>query len=95
MRLLTVQKNSFLIDIVWTSMPTIISLAGAGNPCLDQVTRYHCPVFGVVNLRKPMYHIFKRHISLSDKVNYQLLREIVASTMQLEGQNNGNINTYT
>lgn len=88
------EKSSSLIDIILTSNPTCISISGVGDPCLDQTTRYHCQVFGVLNLKKPKYPTFKRHIWLFDKGNYQLLRVKVATT-NWEELKDGNINIYT
>ena len=58
---------------------SIVSASGVGEPVLDQNIRYHCPVFCLLNVSKPIHPSFKRLIWSFDKGNYDLLRHKVNS----------------
>ena len=46
------ETSMSLIDLVLVSSPESILLSGVGDPFLGQETRYHCPIFVVLNTRK-------------------------------------------
>ena len=88
------EHSSSTIDLILTSNKDIIKMSGTGDPCLEQATRYHCPIFCFLNLKSIKHPVFKRNIWLFDKGNYQLLREHV-SNINWEHIKDNNINTYT
>ena len=51
-------NSSSLIDILLVSNKNSIICGGVGNPFLSQNTRYHCPVFGILNFSKPKRKAF-------------------------------------
>ena len=51
---------------------------GMGEPFLMQDIRYHCPVYSVFNLKKPITKSFQRKIWLYKKGNYDELRNKVS-----------------
>ncbi len=64
------ENSSSLLDIVLTSNKNLIVASGVSEPFLQQNIRYHCPIYGLLNLKKSKYKSFKRHIWLFDKGNY-------------------------
>ena len=76
-----------------TSSSLIDLLSGVGDPFLHQDIRYHCPVFGVFNFRKPKCLSFKRRIWKYDDGNYEMLRQKASATNWNDFQNN-DIDTY-
>lgn len=73
------ETSSSLLDIILVSDPDLIISSGVSEPFLQQNIRYHCPIYGLLNLKKKKYKSFKRHIWLFDKGNYPLLRDKAAS----------------
>ena len=68
-------------------------LSGVGDSFLQQDIRYHCPVFGIFNFRKPKCLSFKRRLWKYDDGNYEIIRQKASATNWNDFQNNG-INTY-
>ena len=56
------ETSSSLIDLLLVNNNEHLILSGVGDPFLHQDIRYHCPVFGVFNFRKPKCLSFKRRI---------------------------------
>ena len=48
------ENFSSLIHLLLTSIRNTILLSGVGDPFLEQNIRYHCPVFCVLTLSKPL-----------------------------------------
>ncbi len=71
------ENSSSLIDIILSSNQNLIASSGVLEPFLQQNIRYHCPVYGLLNLKKTKHTSFKRNIWLFDKGNYPLLRDKV------------------
>ena len=70
---------SSLIDLVLTSNRNIIISCGVGDPFLPQQVRYHCPVYGILNVSKPKSVSYVRNIWSYDRGNYDKLREKASS----------------
>ena len=87
------ETSSSLIDLLLVNNNEHLILSGVGDPFLHQDIRYHCPVFGVFNFRKPKCLSFKRRIWKYDDGNYEMLRQKASATNWNDFQNN-DINTY-
>ena len=68
------ENSASLIDNILTSNENLIFLSGVGDPFLNQNVRYHCPIFGLINLKLNKNKTFKRHVWIFDKGDYQQLR---------------------
>ena len=69
------ENSSSLIDIVLTSNKNNVIYSGVRDPFLSQITRFHCPVFGILKFTKPKRKAFTRHVWIYDQGNYNLLGE--------------------
>lgn len=87
------ENSSSLIDLILVSNKDHLILSGVSDPFLHQEHRYHCPIYGVCNFRKPNFHSYKRKVWSYERGNYNLLREKVTSTDWDSCKNNG-INIY-
>ena len=87
------ETSSSLIDLLLVNNKEHLILSGVGDPFLHQNIRYHCPVFGIFNFRKPKCLSFKRRIWKYDDGNYEMLRQKASATNWNDFQNN-DINTY-
>ena len=87
------ETSSSLIDLLLVNNKEHLILSGVGDPFLHQDIRYHCPVFGFFNFRKPKCLSFKRRIWKYDDGNYEMLRQKASATNWNDFQNN-DINTY-
>ena len=87
------ETSSSLIDLLLVNNTEHLILSGVGDPFLHQDIRYHCPVFGIFNFRKPNCLSFKRRIWKHDDGNYEMLRQKASATNWNDLQNN-DINTY-
>ena len=70
------ETSSSLIDLVLVSNKAHAMLSGLGDPFLQQVIRYHCSAFGIVNFSKPKRESFTRRIWCYEQGNYNLLRGV-------------------
>ena len=87
------ETSSSLIDLLLVNNNEHLILSGVGDPFLHQDIRYHCPVFGVFNFRKPKCLSLKRRIWKYDDGNYEMLRQKASASKWNDFQNN-DINTY-
>ena len=87
------KTSSSLIDLLLVNNKEHLILSGVGDPFLHQDIRYHCPVFGIFNFRKPKSLSFKRRICKYDDGNYEILRQKASATNCNDFANN-DINTY-
>ena len=87
------ETSSSLIDLLLVNNKEHLILSGVGDPFLHQDIRYHCPVFGIFNFRKPKCLSFKRRIWKYDDGNYEMLRQKASATNWNDFQNN-DINIY-
>ena len=74
------ENSHSLLDIILVSNKNSIITCGVGDPFLTQDIRYHCPVYGILKFTKPKYKSFERLIWSYDRGDYNLLREIAASS---------------
>ncbi len=51
------ENSSSLLDIVLTSNKNLIVASGVSEPFLQQNIRYHCPIYGLLNLKRSKYKI--------------------------------------
>ncbi|XP_045161011.1 uncharacterized protein LOC123525918 [Mercenaria mercenaria] len=70
------ETSSSIIDLIFTSNKNLIHISGVGDLFLPQNVRYHCPVYGLLNLKKAKFPPFYRHVWIFDKGNYDRLRQI-------------------
>jgi len=71
-----------------------VSVSGVADPFLDQVCRYHCPIFCILDSSKPSSQNFKRKVWLYDKGDYVGLRREISS-FQWDTIHNDDIDIYT
>ena len=56
------EHSSSLIDILIVSNKRHVIKCCVSDPFLHQDTRYHCPIYGILNFCKPKRKAFKRRI---------------------------------
>ncbi|MCG8046285.1 MAG: reverse transcriptase family protein [Candidatus Thiodiazotropha endolucinida] len=88
------ENSSSLIDIILTSDKENLICSGVTDPFLNQETRYHCPVYGIVKFTKHKRKSFSRCIWKYDQGDYDSLRTKVANT-DWDALADPDINTYT
>ncbi|PJE78267.1 hypothetical protein CI610_02800 [invertebrate metagenome] len=69
------ESSSSLLDIVCASDPSLVNICHVGESFLDQPLRYHCPIYGSINISKPTQKCFKRSIWLYDHGDYNDYRD--------------------
>ncbi|PJE77812.1 hypothetical protein CI610_03256 [invertebrate metagenome] len=69
------ESSSSLLDIICASDPFLVNMCHVGENFLDQPIRYHCPVYGTLNISKPLKSNFKRKVWLYDLGNYDKYRD--------------------
>lgn len=87
------EHSSSLIDIILVKNKDNLIFSGVGNPFLNQETRYHCPVFGVLEFVQPKIKSFIRNVYNYDKGNFDLFRE-KASSFDWNSLQDDNIDVY-
>ncbi|MCU7958379.1 MAG: reverse transcriptase family protein, partial [gamma proteobacterium symbiont of Bathyaustriella thionipta] len=87
------ENSASLLDIIMVTNNNSLYLSGVGDPFLSQDTRFHCPVFGILNFSKPKVKSFQRQIWLYEQGDYDLMRE-KASTTDWESMKCPDINLY-
>ena len=87
------ESSSTLIDLILVSNVQSIEMFGVGEPFLMQDIRYHCPVYSIFSLKKPVTKSFQRKIWLYEKGNYDELRNKV-SEFDWNNVYNEDINQY-
>ena len=70
------ENSASTIDLLFVSNKNSILTTGAGEPCLDQNIRDHCPIYGVFYFLNPKHMSFKHIIWKYDLGNYNRLRHI-------------------
>ena len=89
-----IETSQSIIDLIFTNNSNDILISGVGEPFLDQIVRYHCLVYCILNISKQKTNIFKRHIWLFDQGDYQLLSNELMTT-NWEILKDADINKYT
>ena len=72
------ETSSTIIDLILVSNVQSIEMFGVGEPFLMQDIRYHCPIYTIFTLKKPVTKSFKRKIWLYEKGNYDELHTKVS-----------------
>ncbi|MCG7869675.1 MAG: endonuclease/exonuclease/phosphatase family protein [Candidatus Thiodiazotropha taylori] len=88
------ESSSSIIDLILTSNKHGVLLSGVGEPCLEQAVRYHCPIFCVLDFKKPVTKVFSRQVWLYDRGEYDALREEI-SNFDWQSLKHQDIDTYT
>jgi len=57
------------IDLILTNNPSFITYTEVG-PALTDLTRFHCPTYGIFNCKKYTSSCYKRNIWFYEKGNY-------------------------
>ena len=52
---------------------------GVGEPFLDQLVRYHCPIYCIIHFDRPVASTYKRKVWKFSKGDYPNLRRIVST----------------
>ena len=87
-------EHSFsLIDILIVSNKRHVIHCGVSDLFLHQDTRYHCPIYGILNFCKPKRKAFKRRIWKHEQGNYDLFRQKTTET-NMNSLRNNDINIY-
>ena len=74
------EQSSFVIDLIFVSNENAVLRSGVGESFLDQMVRYHCPVFVTLKFTKPKGKTFYRHIWRYDIGDYTKLRKLMTDT---------------
>lgn len=74
------EHSQSIIDIILVKNKQNILLSGVGEPILQQDIRFHCPIFGVLNFKKPIYKSYTRQIWSYDKGDYNHLKTLARNT---------------
>ena len=83
------ESSQSLLDIMLLSNPENVILNGVGEPFLDQNTRYHCPIFCLLDIRTTKSYCFKRKIWKFNEGNYDKIKsDLVATDWESLFENN-------
>ena len=85
------ETSSTIIYFTLVSNVQSIEIFGVGEPFLMQDIRYHCPIYSIFTLKKPVTKLFKRKIWLYEKGNYDELRTKIS---EFDWNNGRNEDTY-
>ena len=69
------EHSSSLTDIILTNNENHLLYTEVGDPFLNQEVRYHCPVFGILNITKPKRKSYLRLTWSYDRGYYNRFRE--------------------
>ena len=73
------ENSSSLIDVILVTNKENLILSGVGDPFLNQESRYHCPIYGILKFSKQKHKTLTRHIWSYEHGNYNILREKASS----------------
>jgi hypothetical protein len=65
------EHSQSLIDLVLTNNPSFIIYTEVG-PALTDLTRFHCPTYGIFNCKKQTSSCYKRNIWLMKRVTMMI-----------------------
>ena len=85
--------SNSLIDLILVNNHSSVVDSGVANPFLDQPERFHCPVYIILNFRKPQIKSFNRQIWLFNQGHYDTLRQACLRTDWNDCRSN-DINVY-
>lgn len=69
------ETNPSLLDPLIVNNKDFLMYHEVGENILEATVRYHCPIHGILNVKKPKNKIFKRRVWLFDRGNYEQYRE--------------------
>ena len=87
------ESSSSILDLVFTTNKCNILSSGVGDPFLEHNIRFHCPIYFVLNFRKTVTPVIRRHIWLYDRGDYQTFSQNVIET-NWESLKNNDIDIY-
>lgn len=68
------ENSSSVIDLILVSKPENVLYSDVVSPFIPNLVRYHCPTVLYLKYRKPVSKVYKRHIWLYDRGNYNEFR---------------------
>ena len=74
------ETSQSLIDLIMVSDCVRVIYSGVGEPFLDQHTRYHCPVFCLLNFQSHNSPAFKRQIWKYEDGDYDTIKHKLHTT---------------
>ena len=87
------ENSSSILDLVFTTNKCNILSSGVGDPFLEHNIRFHCPIYFVLNFRKTVTPVLRRHIWLYDRGDYQAFSQNIIET-NWESLKNNDIDIY-
>jgi hypothetical protein len=92
------EHSQSLMHLILTNTPSFITCTEVG-PALTNLTRFHCPTYGIFNRTKDTSSCYKRNIWLHEKGNYDDLRRDLQSvqldTLIIENDVNQSVTNVT
>ena len=92
------EHSQSLMLLILTKNPSCITYTEVGSAFTD-LTRFHCPTYGMFNCKKHTSSCYKRSIWLYDKGNYDDLRRVLQSvqldTLIIEHDVNQRVTNFT
>ena len=73
------ENSRSLIDLIICKNVRNVLTSFVSDPFIPDLVRYHCPVVVVLKFNKPKQQVFKRHIWLYDRGDYENFRSIINS----------------
>lgn len=74
------ELSNSLLDLLMVSNTDNVIMSGVGEPFLEQNTRFHCPIFCVLNFSKHQSSSFKRQIWRYNDGDFDAMRECIQTT---------------
>ena len=74
------ENSRSLIDLIICKNVRNVLTSFVSDPFIPDLVRYHCPVVVVLKFIKPKQHVYKRHIWLYDRGDYENFRRIINSS---------------
>ena len=70
------EHSSSIIDLALSLVnnPANVPFSDVISHCIPDLVRFYCPIIVSLKFRKPTIKIFKRHVWLYDRGNYNLFR---------------------
>ena len=87
------ENSSSILDLAFTTNKCNILSSGVGDPFLEHNIRFHDPVYFVLNFRKIVTPVLRRHIWLYDRGDCQALSQNIIET-NWDSLKNNDINIY-
>jgi hypothetical protein len=88
------EHSSSLIDLFMTNNVNYVTYCGVGPP-LQDLTRYHCPIIGFLNIPKISQITSKRKIWLYDRGDYDKFKQYLSDVDWDSLISSNNVNDLT